>query len=55
MNEVEAANRVIEFLERCGESDIQAGVGYIIGCGSPERIAAFVQGIADAIKAEELL
>jgi hypothetical protein len=47
---VEAAERVIAFLETCGDSDIEAGVGYILGNGSQPDIAEFKGKIADAIR-----
>jgi hypothetical protein len=46
---VEAAERVIAFLETCGDADIRAGVGYILGNGSQRDIVEFKGKIADAI------
>lgn len=53
MTEIEiaaAVERVCEFLERCGDADIEAGIGYMLGNAPDERAAAFKAGIAAAIR-----
>ena len=45
----EKVDRVIAFLERCEDGDIEAGIGAILGLGSQEDIARFRRGIAEAI------
>lgn len=49
--ELEAAvERVLKFLTHCGDADIEAGVGYILGNGSEQEIAQFKRGIRNAIR-----
>ena len=42
------ADAVIERLESCGNADIEAGIGTILGLGSEEQIAAFKKLIGTA-------
>lgn len=44
-----AVDRVIEFLEQCGELDIEAGIGALLGLGDPDRIERFRAGLERAI------
>lgn len=48
-DENETIKRIIEFLERCGNEDIESGVGQVYGLSSKEVIDAFEAGLAQAI------
>lgn len=45
-----AADRVIAFLETCGEIDIESGIGDILGLGTPIEIEDFKAKIRAAIQ-----
>ena len=40
---------VIQFLEHCGDIDIEAGIGALLGNGSDDKIRAFKDGLTKAI------
>ncbi len=40
---------VIDFLSSCGDADIQAGIGSLMGIGSDDKIKAFRDGLTKAI------
>ena len=46
---MEQVDRVIAYLEHCGDPDIEAGIGALLGIGSRERIAKFKQGLREAL------
>jgi len=48
MIERAVADSVIAFLEGCGEVDIEAGVGALLGLGSPGKIRHFKEGLGRA-------
>ncbi len=47
---MEQVDRVIEYLARCGEPDIEAGIGALLGIGSEHRIRKFREELRRAIE-----
>ena len=52
-DELRPADNVIAFLERCGDGDIESGVGHILGLGTSTDIRKFREGIYRAINQKE--
>lgn len=46
---MDQVDRVIEFLERCGDVDIESGVAALIALGTESRIQQFKAGLKAAI------
>lgn len=45
----ETVDKIVQFLETCGEADIEAGIGALFGIGGADSQAAFRAGIKAAL------
>lgn len=50
---MDQVDRVVEFLAKCGDADIEAGIGALFGFGGDQRIAEFREGLRRAIAGDD--
>lgn len=47
-------DRIVKYLERCGDCDIQAGIGALIGISTEERLKSFRVGLMLAVYGKDM-